>query len=262
VVSGKERQDQINDLLADVLAQWVALGEKHGEPFGDPSKILHLPDGEPHMILAGWDDSKVGGFIFYYRPRTAIQSILEACEKRYDDMLHGNLEVKEKERETITYAMAKMASVLFLSLLKLNTVSLLMENMDEALKIVESSVGAIIQRKVVGQPLDARQVVDALVKNASKGKRKLLIEIFGKMPAITVSRTRTGPSYAFSDEEVFAALRLIEKFSIKALASTLLPRRADARSTVYDWMKRRHIERGQLKEFWKEARSSVGISNP
>lgn len=63
--------------------------------------------------------------------------------------------------------------------------------------------------------------------------------------------------YAVTDFDMVDALLKLERFSIKGLARLLAPEKDDFRPSVYDWMRRKGIDRAELEKWWR--RFHVGV---
>jgi hypothetical protein len=60
--------------------------------------------------------------------------------------------------------------------------------------------------------------------------------------------------YAITDKQMLAALKKLDRFSVKRLAQLLAPERDDFRPSVYDWMSRKGIDRAELESWWRRMR--------
>jgi hypothetical protein len=63
--------------------------------------------------------------------------------------------------------------------------------------------------------------------------------------------------YAITDTQMITALKQLDRFSINGLAKLLAPERDDFRKSVYDWMRRKHVDRDELQKWWRSFRSGV-----
>lgn len=63
--------------------------------------------------------------------------------------------------------------------------------------------------------------------------------------------------YAVTDFGVVDALLKLERFSIKGLARLLAPEKDDFRPSVYDWMRRKGIDREELERWWHKFHGGV-----
>ncbi|MDX6384714.1 MAG: hypothetical protein QOK48_2287 [Blastocatellia bacterium] len=120
--------------------------------------------------------------------------------------------------------------------------------------LVDEELGPFFQDVQKGFKVSTLDVIDARLRK--------LLRLPEKSFAISSAEYKQVKSgnydYVIKDSQVIEALVNLERFSIKRLAQLLGPDRDDFRPSVYDWMKRKQMDRKQLEGWWRKLRTGVG----
>ncbi len=242
-MTDEARETLIDELLDDVLIQWLEDGEK----LDDPREVIDTPELGLCIVHKGKSKHGYGSFIHYFNPREGIRRILEECEKRFDEMsVEANLEAEnrtvvlkvcesqsEEDRARIIRQMAWFGSMIFIGGSRVGLGFSLGEGFDAGVAAAEMALAGTIIKRLDEPLIDSRSAVDELVKKTAETRRKALTPIFGNLPGLTARLRKTNREGVTAKKVRAAIEELGSQASQKSVAALL----AVSEEALRQWLK-------------------------
>jgi hypothetical protein len=212
-----------------------------------PSLVLVEEDGSIVLI------AKAGDSVLHFNPQSWAEKIVSDNvamagleEDLRNDPMAQNKFVREQSKK-------KIGALIITVSVWLGEALWILERISPSFMVAEE-LGPFFQDVQKGFGVSTLDVVDARLRTLLR-----LPEKGFAISSAEYKQVKSGKyDYVIKDSQVIEALRKLERFSIKRLARLLGPDRDDFRPSVYDWMKRKQINREQLERWWRKLRTGVG----
>lgn len=141
-----QRQALAREILNEALEQWIEDGVRHGVQ----NEVTMNPDGQLSIMYEGETEDGYGSILCYYKPLSAIEGIIEECDKWLNDLIiHENgkpqrfseQQWEDGAREGTLKSLALFASMFLITGAKSYHAEMLKKLYIESLHVAQMALG-------------------------------------------------------------------------------------------------------------------------